>query len=78
MASRRPASDTWAIREVARLRRDLATTIEQEHSAIYNTAVTFANARMLDQARQYAKLAETFPAYADRVKTLMSTIDERK
>jgi tetratricopeptide (TPR) repeat protein len=70
--------DEWTARQVARWQRELSAAGEQEHSAIYNAAVTFLNARLPEQARPYALQAEAFPSYTDRARALLTILDRPK
>jgi tetratricopeptide (TPR) repeat protein len=70
--------DEWTARQVAKWQRELSAAGEQEHSAIYNAAVTFLNARLPEQARPYALQAEAFPSYTDRARALLTILDRPK
>jgi tetratricopeptide (TPR) repeat protein len=73
-AAAAPAADEWTLRQVQIWRRELAAAVEQRQSAVYDAAVGFTNAKLLDDARVYATQAQTVPAYEERARVLLALI----
>jgi len=73
-----PPPDAWSARYAEKLRRELADSIEQGHSSVYNAAVAFLNAGQPARARPFAERAGNVPEYAERAQTLLARMrDDR-